>query len=271
MRNEIRTKKDKCWGMKVRRRRVGLNTLCAWRYTELRSCPSSGLDTAPLCSSWKSWNMLFEDSVKYSILTYIFQGSSQIHTKLFCLFKGPLLPPLTESRCVWMRNCYHCHTGVTGQAVFWKETHNHSAAYISEVLRVGEVGQVSVVELLTFQVVAVLARPEVTGFDATGLQELLIGHSERLTNSLGDDLSLHRETGKWRENRFRFWLSCYIHIWKVSFWGHLLNTYSSYTLSSFVFIWTNESKWLHLKNTTQNLNKALEKVLFFSIKSNLFF
>lgn len=78
-----------------------------------------------------------------------------------------------------------------------EEMWNHSrSAYLSEVLRVREVGQVSVVELLTFQIVTVLARPQITGLYAIGLQELLIGHSKCLTNSLGDDLSLDGETGK---------------------------------------------------------------------------
>lgn len=70
------------------------------------------------------------------------------------------------------------------------QVHN-DFSYLSEVLRVREVGQVSVVELLTLQVVAVLARPQITGLYAIGLQELLVGHSECLANSLGYDLSLH--------------------------------------------------------------------------------
>lgn len=72
-------------------------------------------------------------------------------------------------------------------------SHNH-CTYISDVLRVGEVGQVSVVELLTLQVVTVLARPQVTGLDAAGLEKLLVGHAERLTDGLGDHLSLDEET-----------------------------------------------------------------------------
>lgn len=71
-----------------------------------------------------------------------------------------------------------------------KTCSHHRSAYISDVLRVREVGQVSVVELLTFQVVAVLARPQIAGLDAIGLKELLVGHSERLADSLGYDLSL---------------------------------------------------------------------------------
>lgn len=75
------------------------------------------------------------------------------------------------------------------------------SAYVSEVLSVREVGQVSIVELLTFQVVAVLARPQIAGLDAVGLKELLVGHSECLTDSLGYDLSLDGETGRRGENR----------------------------------------------------------------------
>lgn len=80
-------------------------------------------------------------------------------------------------------------------AVICVNTHspNYSIAYISDVLRVREVGQVSVVELLTFQVVAVLARLQIAGFDAVGLKELLVSHSKSLTDSLGDDLSLDGE------------------------------------------------------------------------------
>lgn len=51
-------------------------------------------------------------------------------------------------------------------------------------------GQVSVVEFLTFQVVAVLAGPQIAGLDAVGLEELLVSHSKRLPDSLGYDLSL---------------------------------------------------------------------------------
>lgn len=72
-------------------------------------------------------------------------------------------------------------------------SHNHSA-YISDVLRVREVGQISVVEFLAFQVVTVLARPQIAGLDAAGLEKLLVGHSERLTDSLGYSLSLDGET-----------------------------------------------------------------------------
>lgn len=72
--------------------------------------------------------------------------------------------------------------------------HNHYS-YFSEVLSVREVGQVSIVELLTFQVVAVLARPQITGLDAVGLKELLVGHSKSLTDSLRYDLSLDGEMG----------------------------------------------------------------------------
>lgn len=71
-------------------------------------------------------------------------------------------------------------------------SHNCSA-YISKVLGVGEVGQVSVVELLAFQVVTVLARPQIAGFDAIGLKELLVGHTKCLANRLRYDLSLYRQ------------------------------------------------------------------------------
>lgn len=74
-------------------------------------------------------------------------------------------------------------------------------AYISEILRVREVGQVSVVELLTGQVVTVLPRLEITGFDAIGLKKLLVGHAERLTDSLSNDLSLNGWTERREKHR----------------------------------------------------------------------
>lgn len=89
------------------------------------------------------------------------------------------------------------HVKITEQLLFVFNP-NHSS-YVSDVLRVREVRQVSVVELLTFQVVTVLARPQVTGLDAAGLKKLLVGYSECLTDSLGDDLSLDGETGRRKE------------------------------------------------------------------------
>lgn len=72
-------------------------------------------------------------------------------------------------------------------------SHDHSA-YISDVLGVREVGQISVVELLTFQVFTVFAGPQIAGLDAIGLEELLVGHCKRLTDGLGYNLSLGGET-----------------------------------------------------------------------------
>lgn len=72
-------------------------------------------------------------------------------------------------------------------------SHNHSA-YISDVLRIREVSQISIVEFLTFQEITVLARPQIAGLHAVGLEKLLVGNSERLTNSLGYNLSLEGET-----------------------------------------------------------------------------
>lgn len=72
-------------------------------------------------------------------------------------------------------------------------SHDHSA-YISDVLGVREVGQISVVELLTFQVFTVFAGPQIAGLDAIGLEELLVGHCKRLTDGLRYNLSLGGET-----------------------------------------------------------------------------
>lgn len=55
--------------------------------------------------------------------------------------------------------------------------------------------QVAVVELMSAQVVAVLARPQLGGLDAVGLQKQLIGHCESLAHGLGDDLRLWRDQG----------------------------------------------------------------------------
>lgn len=69
-----------------------------------------------------------------------------------------------------------------------------ATAYISDVLRVREVGQIPIVEFLTFQVVAILPRLQITGLDASGLKKLLVSHSKSLTNRLGNNLSLDEKT-----------------------------------------------------------------------------
>lgn len=76
---------------------------------------------------------------------------------------------------------------------------NRSSAYFSNVLGVGEVRQISVVQFLTFQVVAVLAGLQVRRLHAVFLQKLLVGHPESLTDGLGYDLSLKWRGGKKRE------------------------------------------------------------------------
>jgi len=45
--------------------------------------------------------------------------------------------------------------------------------------------QVSVVEFLCSQEVAVVPGPQLAGLDAVGLEELLVGHAERLADGLG--------------------------------------------------------------------------------------
>lgn len=55
-------------------------------------------------------------------------------------------------------------------------------------------GQISIVEFLTFQIAAVVPRLQIAGLDAIGLKELLVGHSKSLTDSLGDYLSLVKTT-----------------------------------------------------------------------------
>ena len=91
---------------------------------------------------------------------------------------------------------YEPHKDYTTAVVCVKTCCHNNSAYVSDVLRVREVGQVSVVELLTLQVFTVLARTQMTRLDAAGLKELLIGHSERLADRLGYDLSLDGGTQK---------------------------------------------------------------------------
>ena len=51
-------------------------------------------------------------------------------------------------------------------------------------------GQVSIVELLGSQEVAVVPGPHLAGLDAVGLEELLVGHAEGLADGLGYGLGL---------------------------------------------------------------------------------
>lgn len=69
-----------------------------------------------------------------------------------------------------------------------------ATAYISDVLRVREVGQIPIVEFLTFQIVAVLPWLQIAGLDAGGLKKLLVSHSKSLTDRLGNNLSLDGQT-----------------------------------------------------------------------------
>lgn len=50
--------------------------------------------------------------------------------------------------------------------------------------------QIAVVKLLSAEVITVLARSQITGFNSISIQKLLICHTKRLTNSLCNDLSL---------------------------------------------------------------------------------
>lgn len=86
-----------------------------------------------------------------------------------------------------------CAADTAIQMLQYEEAKWHrSSAYFSNVLRVGEVRQISVVEFLTFQVVAVLAGLQVRRLHAVFVQKLLVGHPESLTDGLGYDLSLKR-------------------------------------------------------------------------------
>lgn len=93
-----------------------------------------------------------------------------------------------------------------------------ASAYFSNVLGVREVCQIPVIEFLTFQVVTVLARLQISCFHAVFLQKLLVSHSKSLTDSLGYDLSL-----KWaKKKRFMFVVFCQSH------WLLNINSSSSY-------------------------------------------
>lgn len=63
--------------------------------------------------------------------------------------------------------------------------------------------QISVVEFLTFQVITVLARLQISCLHAIFVQKLLVGHSKSLTDRLGYDLSLKRE----KKNDLCLWFS----------------------------------------------------------------
>lgn len=83
----------------------------------------------------------------------------------------------------------------TGATPVWRESGILSSATdLSDILRAGEVHKVSVVLLLGSQVVAVFARPQFGGLDSVDLQELPIGHSERLPDRLSNNLCLWQST-----------------------------------------------------------------------------
>lgn len=69
-----------------------------------------------------------------------------------------------------------------------------AATYIPNVLRIREVGQIPIVEFLTFQIAAVVPGLQIAGLDAVGIKKLLVSHSESLTYGLGNNLSLARMT-----------------------------------------------------------------------------
>lgn len=62
--------------------------------------------------------------------------------------------------------------------------------YISAVLRLGEVDEVVVVHVLSVEQVAVLPLAQILRVDAVGPEELLVGHAERLTDGLSNQLGL---------------------------------------------------------------------------------
>lgn len=96
-------------------------------------------------------------------------------------------------------------------------------------------GQIPIVEFLTFQVVAVLPRLQIAGLDAGGLKELLVSHSKSLTDRLGNNLSLD---GKKIDSGFNI----------VVVTIHLLGDSPSHQCGNFlndlpsIFIHTNKSK-----------------------------
>lgn len=62
--------------------------------------------------------------------------------------------------------------------------------YVFAVLRLGEVCELIVVHVLVFQQLTVLLLTQILCVDAIGQQELLVGHTEGLSNRLGYELGL---------------------------------------------------------------------------------
>lgn len=60
--------------------------------------------------------------------------------------------------------------------------------------------EVVIIHLLCVQYVTVFFLAEVLGIDPIGLEELLVGHAERLTNGLCDELGLWEEVERGEVN-----------------------------------------------------------------------
>lgn len=88
-------------------------------------------------------------------------------------------------------------------------------------------GQIPIVEFLTFQIAAVVPGLQIAGLDAVGVKKLLVSHSESLTDRLGDHLSLVRMT-KINDQSYNNVIVVTIH-------------FLEYSASSF-FIYKNKSK-----------------------------
>lgn len=81
------------------------------------------------------------------------------------------------------------------------QSHSESVKYgictnLLAVLRVGEVDKVVIVHFLCVDDVTVLFLAQVLWVDAIGSQELLVGHTERLTDGLGYELGLNPNKGQ---------------------------------------------------------------------------
>lgn len=113
-----------------------------------------------------------------------------------------------------------------------------ATTYISNVLGVREVGQIPIVEFLTFQIAAVVPGLQIAGLDAVGIKKLLVSHSESLTDRLGDNLSLVTMT-KINDQSYNNVIIVMIH-------------FLDYSASSF-FMYINKSKWAHLQHTKHNM------------------
>lgn len=85
--------------------------------------------------------------------------------------------------------CFGVKNSTSKVKPVWK-CENKTYTYIFAVLRLGEVDEVIIVHVLSVEQVTVFLLAQVLRVDAIGPQELLVGHTESLTDGLSDQLGL---------------------------------------------------------------------------------